>query len=267
MYMAFILPLSVLRAEDVPTAGGKAAQLGEISSFGLPVPPGFVVTTTGFRNDSEEFKSELLKTFDELGQEYVAVRSSATCEDSVDASWAGELETYLNVDKGGLLEAVRNCWASIDSDRALAYRRNLGLAKGKVAVIVQEMVDADVAGVCFTVHPVTRNEGHMVIEAGFGLGETVVSGMITPDNYVVDKESLKIEDSNVNTQKMKITTGGEEQLSPEEGSKQKLSEEKIVELASLCKKIEKHYGFPQDIEWAVKDGEIFILQARPVTTL
>lgn len=226
------------------------------------------------------------------GRGLAAVRSSATAEDSKVASWAGELETYLNVTEKNLVASVMKCWSSLFTPRAIFYAfekriykksrdrfspplRGRGKGRGilpvSVAVVVQEMVQSEVSGVCFTVHPVTKDYNQMVIEAGFGLGEAVVSGQITPDTYVVHKDDFSIFDINVSEQSLMIVRIGQRnvhrQLSPAFGSKQKLTGKQIVELAKICKGIEKHYGHPQDIEWAWARGRFYITQSRPITTL
>ncbi|MBI4049918.1 MAG: PEP/pyruvate-binding domain-containing protein [Candidatus Doudnabacteria bacterium] len=203
----------------------------------------------------------------------VAVRSSATAEDSKVASWAGELETYLNVQEKGLIRAVMKCWSSLFTPRAIFYRfeKKLHRKPVSVAVVVQEMVQSEISGVAFTVHPVTKDYNQMVIEAGFGLGEAIVSGQITPDTYVVHKNDFSILDINVSEQKMAIvrSAGGDihKNLSVKVGSKQKLTGKQIVTLAKICKGIEKHYKHPQDIEWAYVKGKFYITQSRPITTL
>lgn len=222
----------------------------------------------------ENLTQELLEAFDDLGSEFVAVRSSATAEDSSVASWAGELETYLNTTREHYLENVKKCWASLFSPRAIFYRieNTLEDAEVHVAVVVQKMVNSESAGVCFTVHPVTQDRNQMIIEACFGLGESLVSGLITPDSYIVAKDSLTIMESYVSRQVTKIMRGmdGQNQtisLSEEEGSRQKVSQQTVIEVAQCAKKIEVHYGFPVDIEWAFEEGVVYMTQARPITTL
>jgi len=217
---------------------------------------------------------EVIKSFRDLGAEYVAVRSSATAEDSSIASWAGELETYLNVTEDNLLESVKKCWSSLFTPRAIFYRyeKNLHERKVSVAVVIQEMVQSEVSGICFTVHPVTEDANQLVIEAGWGLGEAIVGGMITPDTYIVNKAEGVILDINISRQEMKIcrTPKGaaeETKVEPADQEKQKLDNENILKLAALCQKIEKHYGSPQDIEWAYAGGKFYITQSRPITTL
>ncbi|MFA5878151.1 MAG: PEP/pyruvate-binding domain-containing protein [Candidatus Staskawiczbacteria bacterium] len=216
---------------------------------------------------------EILKDFDKLGSRYVAVRSSATAEDSKSDAWAGQLDSYLYVTKKNLLESVQKCWASLFTPRAMFYRVERKLTKNKVsvAVVVQKMVNSEVSGVCFTVHPVTRDKDQMIIEAGWGLGEAIVQGIITPDSYVIEKSTFNLIDLNVNTQEKQIVRAKkltEEKAVPnDKRESQKLSEKQIQELASICLGIEKHYGFPCDIEWALEKSKFYITQSRPITTL
>jgi len=235
----------------------------------------------------EDLGKEILIEFKKLNVDYVAARSSATAEDSSVASWAGELETYLNTDRNHVLGNVKKCWASLFTPRAIIYRNEKGLRKTKVsvAVVVQAMIQSDIAGICFTVHPVTKDKNQMIIEAGYGLGEAIVSGQITPDSYVIHKDDLKIIDINIVNQEKKImrddTEGGGNHwvnVVADDRGKQKLTDEQIIELAKICKNIEKHFGFPCDIEWTwlrprramtkkLKKWEFFIVQSRPITTL
>jgi len=223
-----------------------------------------------FPND---LKKEVLNAFDKLKTKYVAVRSSATAEDSKIDSWAGQLETYLNTIKGNLIENIKRCWASLYSPRALFYRikRNSFQKQILVGAIVQKMVQSEVSGVCFTVHPVIKDKNQMVIEAAWGLGEILVSGQITPDTYVIEKDSLNILDVNVNTQKKMIVLvkkGNKPIAVPRpKRNQQKLLEAQIKELAKLCLKIENHYKDPQDVEWALEKNKLYILQSRPITAL
>ena len=203
----------------------------------------------------------------------VAVRSSATAEDSAVASWAGELESYLNTTRATLLNNIQRCWASLFTPRAIFYRRERKLhrAKVSVAVVIQAMVQSEVSGICFTVHPVTKDYGQMVIEAGWGLGEAIVGGKITPDTYIMHKPQPVILDKNINAQAIMIVRGAggtvEQPVPSAKRSKQKISNAKIIALAKLCKRIEQHYRKPQDIEWALAKGKLYILQSRPITTL
>ncbi len=221
----------------------------------------------------EDIKKEVLKNYKKLDAKFVAVRSSATSEDSASAAWAGQLETYLNTTKENLLENVKKCWASLFTPRAIFYRFEKKLSKEKisVAVVVQKMIDSEESGIAFSVHPVTQDENQIIIEAGFGLGESIVSGSITPDSYVIDKQGFNILDINITEQTKalyKKSKGGNEwkELAGK-GKKQVLNEKEIIELSKLIVKIETHYGFPCDIEWAKEKGKFYIVQSRPITTI
>lgn len=217
---------------------------------------------------------EIQKFFKDLGSKYVAVRSSATAEDSVIAAWAGQLESYLNTTEENLLENVKKCWASLFTPRAIFYRfeKNLHKQKISVAVVVQIMIESEKSGIAFSVHPVTQDKNQLIIEAGFGLGEAIVSGQITPDSYVVEKKPRRIIDKNVQTQVKgfyRAEKGGNEwhDIPKEIGEKQVLSDKEILELSEIILRIENHFGFPVDIEWAAEKGKFYIVQSRPITTL
>ena len=199
----------------------------------------------------EDISKEIKEFFKNLNSKYVAVRSSATAEDSASAAWAGQLDSYLNTTEENLLENVKKCWASLFTPRAIFYRFEKELHKQKisVAVVVQKMIESEMAGVAFSVHPVTQDRNQLIIEAGLGLGEAIVSGQITPDSYVVEKQPRRILDKNIQTQKTV------------------LSDNEILELSELVIKIEKHFNFPCDIEWTFEGAKIFIVQSRPITTL
>lgn len=242
-------------------------------------------------NTPKDLEAEILASYKKLGANFVAVRSSATAEDSSTASWAGELESYLNTTEEKLLENVKKCWSSLFTPRAIFYRHEQKLLKSKVsvAVVVQKMVESEVAGVCFTVHPVTRDKNQMIIEAVYGLGETLVSGEYTPDTYIIEKSKFKnqsskigdcsILDINISEQKEYLTRARDEgnvkKETPRQArNKQKLSGKEIIELAKICTKIEDHYRFPCDIEWAKENAKsknqnakFYIVQSRPITTL
>jgi len=223
----------------------------------------------------QQIQEETKKAYQRLGKSlFVAVRSSATAEDLPTASFAGQQRTFLNI-KGekDLIEAVQGCWASLFEPRAIFYREEKGFDhfKVKIACIVQKMIQSDVSGVAFTIDPVTNDKSKIIVEAIYGLGELIVGGKITPDHYVVAKRNLKIEKKEINPQKRQLVKVGaknkEIKVSLAWQKKQKLSDELIIKLAKICQKIEKHYFFPQDIEWAVEHGKIFIVQTRPVTTI
>src|SRR3989344_4736866 len=222
----------------------------------------------------KDIQAEIQKFFKILSSKYVAVRSSATAEDSASAAWAGQLESYLNTTEETLLESVKKCWASLFTPRAIFYRFEKELHKQKisVAVVVQKMVESEMSGIAFSVHPVTEDKNQMIIEAGFGLGEAIVSGQITPDSYVVEKEPRNILDLNIEKQErglFRSTSGGNEwrEIKEPKASSQVLTKEQILELANTILKIENHYGFPCDIEWAFADNNFYIVQSRPITTL
>jgi phosphohistidine swiveling domain-containing protein len=304
--------------EDIALAGGKGANLGELSRAGLPVPAGFVITTRAYdafvesneigdaivklasTPDSEDPKAfeeasqkihalfsggkvpaemaeEIMASYeklDEEGETAVAVRSSATAEDLPGASFAGQQETYLNV-RGAeaLLEAVKDCWASLWTARAMAYRARQGVdpATVSLAVVVQRMVEAEAAGVMFTANPANGRRDEAAISAAWGLGESVVSGSVTPDSIVVEKEtgrvlSREISDKEVMTVYTEDGTG--ERPVPEARRREPvLDDEAAAELARFGARIEDHYGSAHDIEWALSDGEFFIVQSRPITAL
>jgi pyruvate,water dikinase len=222
----------------------------------------------------ERIASEIKAKFKDLDTEFVAVRSSATAEDGADNAWAGQLDSFLNTKEANLLEKVQHCWASLFTPRAIFYRFEKGLhtTKISVAVVVQKMVNSEVSGIAFSVHPVTEDRNQMIIEAGFGLGEAIVSGSVTPDSYVIEKEPRRIIDINVSSQTRalyRVETGGNEwiNISEPKASSQVLTEAQISEFADLIMRIENHYGFPCDIEWAFEKGEFYIVQSRPITTL
>lgn len=197
----------------------------------------------------------------------------AQAEDSSSASWAGELESYLDVTFSNLLDSVKYCWSSLFTPRAIFYRHEKKMHKEKVsvAVVVQKMIESEVSGICFTVHPVTEDKNQLVIEAGWGLGEAIVGGMITPDTYVINKKQKMIEDKNVSEQEIMIkrSKNGPQKMSVSEAhkNKQKLKDGDILKLHKICLDIERHYKKPQDIEWAMEKGKIYIVQSRPITTL
>jgi len=317
-----------VRREHIPLVGGKVANLGEMLSIGIPVPPGFAVTAYAYKKFIEEtgLQEKIFKLIKESGvkpsdpeayatvsekirklveetpmPEYlrkaiaeayhklsssvglkntlVAVRSSATAEDLPDASFAGQHDTYLNVSgEKALIEHIQKCWSSLFTPRAIFYREQKGFEHGKVfiSVAVQKMVNSRVAGVMFTINPTTGDRGQIVIEGSWGLGEAVVSGSVTPDHYVVDKETLQILERKVAKKHMEIVrdpkTGENVHLEvpPDRQEKPCLTDEEIKHLAELAKKIEEHYGTPQDIEWAIDRDipypeNVFIVQSRAET--
>jgi pyruvate,water dikinase len=227
-----------------------------------------------------EIASEIKEAYEKMGKGLVAVRSSATAEDLPEASFAGQQRTFLNVHgEEKVVAAVQGCWASLFEPRAIFYRHQQGFDHFKVglAAPVQRMVQSEASGVMFTLEPVTSDTSEIVIEAVFGLGEAIVSGEVTPDLYIVDKKSLKITSKKTATQETQLIrnpdAGDREEANiwalvpPERQTWQKINDDDILQLAKIGKHIEDHYQFPQDIEWAKENREIFIVQSRPVTTI
>jgi pyruvate,water dikinase len=226
-----------------------------------------------------ETTREIKEAYRKLGGGLVAVRSSATAEDMPDASFAGQQSTFLNIiGEEETVAAVQACWASLFEARAIFYRvqKNYDHFKVGIAVPVQKMVQSRASGVMFTLEPVTSDRSKIIIEAIFGLGEAIVGGEITPDFYIVDKEKLTIYPKKISCQEwqlVKNTKDGNDEinikipLQPSQRNQQKITDDDILHLAKLGRQIEDHYQFPQDIEWAKENGNLFVLQARPVTTI
>jgi pyruvate,water dikinase len=223
----------------------------------------------------DDLREEIIETYGNLddGEAFVAVRSSATAEDLPDASFAGQQETFLNVTEEDLVERVRECWASLFTQRAIYYREQQGFDHDRVdiAVVVQRMVDAETSGVMFTSHPST-GEDDLIVEAAWGLGEAVVAGEVSPDNYVVDRASGDLDSVTVaekNTMYVKSETGETvaEDVPDDKRTARVLDESEIRRLVELGERVEDHYGEPQDVEWAIFNGEVFMLQSRPITTI
>jgi pyruvate, water dikinase len=281
------------QCREVAQAGGKGASLARMTELGLPVPQGFVVPADVLATvvDAEALRAALpdhakaqaivgaaevpeaiAEAYAALGDDPpVAVRSSACAEDSDTASYAGQQETYLYVrGADAVRDRVRDCWASFFSERAIFYRQKKGsLDDLGMAVVVQRMVRSEVAGVLFTCDPVRGRRDRMVVEAVLGLGEAAVSGQVTPDHYILKRDGT-IRKAQVAEQPFAIvpveTGGTEERELGAEGREPKIGEEHLRELARLGDDLEQRLGGPQDIEWALEDGEIYVLQARPVTT-
>jgi pyruvate, water dikinase len=233
---------------------------------------------------TEELRDEILRAYRELigdagpAGSFVAVRSSATAEDSADASFAGMNETYTNVaGDEELIQRIRDCWASLYGERVVTYRATKDLdEEPAIAVVIQRMADAERSGVIFTVAP-QGDDSKMIIEAAFGLGEAVVSGEVQPDNYTVARpreadDAPEVVKVHIGEKRHKLVRGEEGgnrtvELSEEERQKQVLSDQEVVELSRVALDVERHYDAPQDIEWAMEGDDIFLLQSRPITTL
>lgn len=219
---------------------------------------------------SDTIEKEIMISYKELNCKYVAVRSSATSEDGVNHAWAGQLETFLNVDEMNIIENIKKCWSSIFSPRAIFYRiKNNDKSDITVAVIVQKMLQSDVSGVAFSINPTNNKLDEIVIESALGLGEAIVSGKITPDNYTISKKDNTIINKAIKCQKTKLVkeNGINKWLEVKDGNLQKLDDKIVLKLSNLVKKIEDFYGFPVDIEYGIENGKIYILQCRPITTI
>lgn len=304
---------------DIPTVGGKGANLGEMTQAHFPVPDGFVITSNAYfhflkenqlttkikhllgtvnheKNESLQQVSrhikklimegdmsdmlikEIIDAYKTLGgpmmTQLVAVRSSATAEDLPGASFAGQQETYLNVTgEANLLLKVKAAWASLFEARAIFYRteQKFNHFKIGIAIVVQKMVASEKSGVMFTIDPVTNDKSKIVIEAIFGLGEMIVQGQVTPDHYEVNKQNLTIQIKAPAVQEKMLKKAGtinKEISIPKNMQKvQKITDEQIKKLAHLGSQLEKHYYFPQDVEWAIEGQDIYIVQTRPITTI
>ncbi|MGD9997032.1 MAG: phosphoenolpyruvate synthase [Ilumatobacteraceae bacterium] len=304
---------------DIPAAGGKGANLGELVSAGMPVPPGFVITAAGYLDAMDEggvrdelravfadacaraddpaalaeaaerlrslvrkagvpstLQEQVVEAYHRLGHDApVAVRSSATGEDTAGTSFAGMHETFANViGDRRVIERLVDCWASLYGERVISYRASRGIPdEPAIAVVVQRLVDSERAGVLFTADPSTGNRHHLVIEGAFGLGEVVVGGQVEPDTYVLDEDGPRLLQARIGRKDHKLITaqGGEMtrvELDEAEATRRVLTDDEAIELARLGLQIRAHYGGePQDVEWAIEDGRMYILQARPITSL
>jgi pyruvate, water dikinase len=313
MTTTWVVPLSAVGVDDVNVVGGKGANLGELVGVGLPVPPGFVITAqaylaalddAGVRAEVRELsatsatrelgsvaeelrtlvakvpvpdalRSAMVASYRDLGDDVaVAVRSSATAEDSKDTSFAGMNATFTNVrGEDELVQAVRDCWVSLFGDRVVSYRQTQGIdLEPALAVVVQEMVDADRSGVMFTADPTTGDTGRIVIEAAFGLGEVVVGGEVEPDTYVVDVSGPRIVSVRIGHKDFEIVRGADGhdarvELASADADRRVLSDDEVLALARIGVNVHAHYAAPQDIEWATAGDDWHILQSRPITTL
>jgi len=314
--MKYVLSFQNINKSKFMLAGGKGANLGELSRITeIPVPPGFCVTTEAYKKVTENNR-ELNSLLDELTRckaeersiisrisgnirrvieslsipgeiseeiacyltkfderDAFAVRSSATAEDLPSASFAGQQDTYLNIiGKEAILKHISKCWASLFTDRAIIYRLQNGFDHRKVqlAVVVQQMVVSQAAGILFTADPLSGNRKVLSIDASFGLGEALVSGLVSADCYKVQEE--KIIGKMIATKKLAIyglKEGGTQtrQIDPDQQKNQTLGDQQILQLARLARKIEAHFGCPQDIEWCLANDAFYIVQSRPITTL
>jgi pyruvate,water dikinase len=228
----------------------------------------------------DDLREQIAEAYDALvssmGGPASAVRSSAVSEDGAAASFAGLYETYLNV-RGvtSVLDSVGRCYASLWSERAVRYRssRSVGGPDEAMAVVVMGMVESETSGIAFTAHPVTGDRNQVVINAAWGLGEAVVAGKVTPDSFVVHKPTGKLVEREIYPKEIEITLhpdggGTQERKLPSDRAKApSLNDDEVREVARIASQVEDHYGAPQDIEWGMAGGRIFVLQSRPITTL
>ncbi len=300
--------LSEIKEPSVSDLGGKGYSLAVLINNQFNVPHGFVIISEAFfkflRDNNlmkkieklaseinknnfqekgkeirklilsgktpEEIASEIKGNLNKLNVQYVSIRSSAVSEDSLKASFAGLHDTYLNVKTTSdlVFKGVKKCWASLFNERAIVYRikKEVPHLEG-VAVIVQEMIPAEISGITFTVHP--TDEKSLLLEASYGIGDTVVSGRVEPDDYIVNREMLEILGKKIGrkSKMSRVKKGGIEvvEVKKELANKQALSDEKITEIAQICLKIEKIFNNPQDIEWCILKNKLWILQSRPIT--
>lgn len=281
--MQFIKRFSDINEDDLQNVGGKGLNLGKLTRAGFTVPPGFCVTTDAYcfsvkhlpEQNMDSVKEVVLapelieavfKACEDLQTDTVAVRSSATAEDLETASFAGQQDTFLNVKTDGILDALKECWASLWSERAIAYRQTQGVSDEglAMAVVIQEMCRADVSGVLFTVSPFDKNV--CIIESNWGLGESVVSGDITPDSFHISRETGEALERTVATKHEMITESGVSQVSSDQQNIPSLTDEQLKQLGQLGIQVETLYGQPMDIEWVLADDEFVLLQARSITT-
>lgn len=310
----YILYFNEIDKKDLPLVGGKGANLGEMTKAGFPVPYGFCVTTESYKefincNNLSEFiideiKDANLENIEVVGEkirkkinaseipenivkeiiniinhigidDYYAIRSSATAEDLAFASFAGQQDTYLNINgEENIINSIRSCFASLFTDRAILYRLQNKIEHEKVhmSVVIQKMVFPDISGIMFTADPVSGHRGIVSIDASYGLGEALVSGLVSPDIYKVNKKKHEIEDKNIANKKLAIMPlkgGGTEkvEIKGEKATTQVLKDSYILGIAELGAKIENHYACPQDIEWCLEKDKLYIVQSRAITSL
>ena len=302
-----------ITSKETSKFGGKGTSLAKLFNANIPVPNGFVISSTIFekvlnKNNllswitnqltslnienvskvnklSNEIQKKIINLeldidlveeiknhFNKLNSYFVAVRSSATAEDGIQDAWAGQLDTYLNITENTLLNSIKKCWASLFTSRAISYRfeKKLNINKISVAVVIQKMVASEKSGVAFATNPVTYDDKKILIEAGFGLGEAIVSGEIIPDRYEFDKKTKKEKIIESSKQSKKLIRGNKGDVQWVKLNKEifpVLNQIEIKKLSFYVEKIEKYFGFPVDVEWAFENNKLYITQARPITTL
>ena len=283
--MEYIKHFSDICDEDLSLVGGKALNLGKLTRAGFHVPAGFCVTTDAYRQTigaldqlssdeiqkvalSESLEDAILLAYGKLETGNVAVRSSATAEDLPQASFAGQQDSFLNISQAALLlDKIKACWASLWSSRAIVYRRDQQIDEEGlgIAVVVQAMVDAEVSGVMFTINPVGGDE--IVIESNWGLGESIVSGEVTPDHLIVSKLDGQVVSEKIAAKRQMVSRMGLIEVPIDKRDIPSLRRDLVYQLVNHGMDIENFYGTPQDIEWAYAENQFYILQARAVTTL
>ncbi|HEY1192006.1 MAG TPA: PEP/pyruvate-binding domain-containing protein [Gemmata sp.] len=273
--MPDILFFDEITDAEAALVGGKGLSLGKTARAGLPVPGGFVVTTQAHRRLSERgirsdagFARAVASAYETLGGGLVAVRSSATAEDAADTSFAGQQETVLGVHGNEpLLDAIERCWGSLFTERAVAYRakQNVDGAGLAMAVVVQQLVPAESAGVLFTRDPMDPDGKRMLVESAWGLGEVVVSGRVQPDRFTLDHATGAVLTRALGSKAVRVTAGAEEHVPADLQRRYSLADAQLADLAELGRRVEAFYGDARDIEWAFAGGRFALLQARPVT--
>ena len=275
---------SLINSRDSALVGGKGASLGRLIRAGFQVPGGFVINTHAYRLACiprpesgvvsavpPEVAAEILDRYEQMGRGTVAVRSSATAEDLAAASMAGQCETFLDINgEDALIEAVRNCWASLHTERIHAYLNEHGIDPSVVAmaVVVQRLVAADVAGVLFTADPAGSGRKEMLIDANWGLGETVVGGHVQPDVLRLDAATGRVLSASIADKAVYISAGSAGERPVEEARRRQpcLNSRDVHGLWQLGRQAEQYFNAPQDIEWAIHEGKLYLLQSRPITT-
>jgi pyruvate,water dikinase len=273
--MREVVTLDEIGPADAQDVGGKALGLARLEGAGLPVPPGFVVTTAAYRRLGRRDPASdpglceaIASAYRRLGGGPVAVRSSATAEDSEAASFAGLQETYLGVEgEQAVCHAVGRCWESLHSRQAVAYRSCQGIPDDDLAmaVLVQRLVPALVAGVLFTHDPLDATGRGMLVEASWGLGEAVVSGKVTPDRYHIDRDSGAVRERHLGDKRVEVTPQGERPVDAPRRQMACLDEWQLAQLAALGRRVECLFGQSRDVEWAWDGEQFWLLQARPIT--
>lgn len=274
----WVIPFGMLGLDELELVGGKAARLGDLTQAGFPVPPGFAVTTLAYERE-EAFES-IVDGYRRLGEQLgieqppVAVRSSAVAEDTEAASFAGVQDTYLWLcGADAVADGVRRCWHSYWNPEAVAYRAEHGVEAGGMSVAIQYMVDARVAGVMFTLNPVSGDPSTLAIDASYGLGTTVVGGEVTPDSFLWSKVQRQLISSTIGSKEIEVVAAPDgsgtvtRAVEPERRARACLTPDEVAQLADLAGRVQRHYGSHQDLEWAIdrRLDEVFLLQSRPET--